>query len=150
MKASDNPRQYSSETLKAERVKTSGNAPVSRSKFGERVKWPKTIPHGESLLRGQTKELRYLIAALYSHRSTDIKDQPRYFGSPDDPDIALSCAFYAGHDLSEQEIEAGFEKNSGVFIFAILKNNHVLLNKSKRALEQNPITLDRILLQRTC
>ncbi|MDE2200733.1 MAG: hypothetical protein KGJ41_17115, partial [Rhodospirillales bacterium] len=71
------------------------------------------------------EELRCLIAALYSKRSTKIKYKPSYFGSPDNPDIALRCAFYAGHTLSEKEIEAGFEKDYDVFMFAILKNPYV-------------------------
>lgn len=115
--------------------------------------WPKEISHvlkrwGEVEVKNykgedqpgwlthlsKVDELRCLIAALYSHRSTDSKDMPRYFGSPDDPDIAWRCAFYAGHDLSVPEIEAGFDKDSDVFVFAVLKNRYVLLNKEKRAL----------------
>ncbi len=80
------------------------------------------------------EELRCLIAALYSQRSTDVKDHPGYFGSPEDSDIALRCAFYAGHDLSKNDIKAGFERDSEVFVFAILKNQYALLNKEKRSL----------------
>ena len=57
-----------------------------------------------------TEELRCLIASLYSQRSPTAKAAPRVFGSPDDKDIARRCAFYAGTDLSEKEIDAGFKK----------------------------------------
>ncbi len=90
------------------------------------------------------EELRCLIAALYSRRSTDVKELPRYFGSADDPDIALRCAFYSGHDLSEKEITAGFEKDSDVFVFAALKNLYVLLNERKRALIEGQLYGDMI------
>jgi hypothetical protein len=80
------------------------------------------------------EELRCLIASLYNRRSTSAKSGPRVFGSADDDDIARRCAFYAGADLSEKQIEAGFGRDNDVFVFAVLKNWHVLLNKTKRAL----------------
>ena len=79
-------------------------------------------------------ELRCLIASLYSRRSMSAKSGPRVFGSVDDDDIARRCAFYAGTDLSEKEIEAGFGRDKDVFVFAVLKNCSALLNKTKRAL----------------
>ena len=79
-------------------------------------------------------ELRCLIASLYSRRRTPAMSGPRVFGSADDDDIARRCAFYAGTDLSEKEIEAGFRRDKDVFVFAVLKNCYVLLNKTKRAL----------------
>ena len=79
-------------------------------------------------------ELRCLIASLYSRRSTSAKSGPRVFGSVDDDDIARRCAFYAGTNLSEKEIEAGFGRDKDVFVFAVLKNCSALLNKTKRAL----------------
>jgi hypothetical protein len=78
-----------------------------------------------------TEELRCLIASLYSQRSPTAKAAPRVFGSPDDKDIARRCAFYAGTDLSEKEIDAGFKKDKDVFVFAVLKNPYVLLHKKK-------------------
>lgn len=79
------------------------------------------------------EELRCLIASLYSRRSTSAKSGPRVFGTADDDDIARRCAFYAGTDLSEKQIEAGFGRDKDVFVFAVLKNCYVLLNSKKRA-----------------
>jgi len=79
-------------------------------------------------------ELRCLVASLYSRRSTSAKSGPRVFGSADDDDIARRCAFYAGTDLSEKEIEAGIGRDKDVFVFAVLKNCYVFLNKTKRVL----------------
>lgn len=79
------------------------------------------------------EELRCLIGALFTRKSTNVKGEPRYFGSPDDDDIALRCAFYAGCDLTEDQLEAGVARDKDVFVLAVLKNRYVFLNKSKRA-----------------
>jgi hypothetical protein len=88
------------------------------------------------------EELRCLIASLYSRRSTRTDAGPRVFGSPDDKDIARRCAFYAGTDLSEKDIETGFAKDKDVFVFAVLKNCYVFLNKKKRALIEEKLSGD--------
>jgi hypothetical protein len=71
------------------------------------------------------EELRCLIAARYSRKSTQATGA-RLFGSAGDEDAARRCAFYAGADLSEEEIDAGFAKDKDVFLFAVLKNPYVL------------------------
>ena len=48
--------------------------------------------------------------------------------------MARRCSFYAGTDLYGKEIEVGFNKDKDVFLFAVLKNCYVFLNKKKRAL----------------
>jgi hypothetical protein len=58
----------------------------------------------------------------------------------DDEDIARRCAFYAATDLSEKDIEAGFNKDKDVFVFAVLKNRSVLLNTKKRALIEEKLS----------
>jgi hypothetical protein len=79
-------------------------------------------------------EMSCLIAALYGKKSTNVKDGPRYFGSPNDEDIAMRCAFYGGSDeLSLDQLKAGFARDKDVFVFAVLKNLYVLLDKEKRA-----------------
>jgi hypothetical protein len=85
------------------------------------------------------EELRCLLAARYSRRSTSAKG-PRVFGSPNDEDIARRCAFYAGDDLSEKDIEAGFKKDADVFLFAVLKNPYVLSYAKKRALIEGQLS----------
>jgi hypothetical protein len=91
------------------------------------------------------EELPCLIASLYSRRrSSTAKSGPRVFGSPDDKDIARRCAFYAGTDLSEKEIEVGFNKDKEVFLFAVLKNCYVLLHKKKRELIEEKLSGDPI------
>jgi hypothetical protein len=86
------------------------------------------------------EELRCLIASLYSRRSTTAKSARPVFGSPDDKDIAGRCAFYAGTDLSEKDIETGFSKDKDVFMFAVLKNRYVFLNKRKRQLIEEKLS----------
>jgi hypothetical protein len=86
------------------------------------------------------EELRCLIASLYSRRSPTAKSKPPVFGSPDDKDIARRCAFYAGTDLSEKDIETGFSKDKDVFMFAVLKNRYVLFDKKKRALIEDKLS----------
>ena len=88
-------------------------------------------------------ELRCLIAARYSRRSTSAKG-PRLFGSPDDEDNARRCAFYAGADLSEKDIETGFDKDKDVFLFAVLKNPYVLSYTTKRTLIEDRLSGDFI------
>jgi hypothetical protein len=78
------------------------------------------------------EELRCLIASRYSRRSTQATGA-RLFGSAGDEDVARRCAFYAGADLSEKEINAGFAKDKDVFLFAALKNPYVLRHPKKRA-----------------
>jgi hypothetical protein len=79
-------------------------------------------------------ELRCLIAAVFTRRSTSVKGAAASFGSPGDTDIALRCAFYAGDDLTEKDIKVGFDKDKDVFVFAVLKNRYILLHPKKRAL----------------
>jgi hypothetical protein len=86
------------------------------------------------------EELRCLIASLYSRRSSTAKSGPRVFGSPDDKDVARRCAFYAGTDLSEKEIQVGFNKDKDVFVFAVLKNCYVWFHREKRALIEGQLS----------
>jgi len=86
------------------------------------------------------EELRCLIASLYSRRSSTAKSGARVFGAPDDKDIARRCAFYAGTDLSEKDIGAGFSRDKDVFLFAVLKNTYVLLHEKKRALIEKQLS----------
>jgi hypothetical protein len=86
------------------------------------------------------EELRCLVASLYSRRSTSAKSGPRVFGSRNDKDIARRCAFYAGTNLSEKDIQTGFDKDKDVFVFAVVKNCYVLLDKKKRALIEEKLS----------
>jgi hypothetical protein len=85
------------------------------------------------------EEMRCLIAALYGRKNTSVKDGPKHFGSPNDKDIAMRCAFYGGEDLSLNQLKAGFERDKDVFVFAALKNRLLLLNKEKRAFIESQI-----------
>ena len=86
------------------------------------------------------EELRCLIASLYSRRRSTAKSGPGVFGSPDDNDIARRCAFYAGTNLSEKQIEAGFKKDEDLFVFAVLKNPYVLQLTKNRALIEGQLS----------
>ena len=106
---------------------------LKNSKGEEEEGWSTHLPLKE--------ELRCLIASLYSRRSTrTAKTGARVFGLPDDKDIARRCAFYAGTDLPEKEIEVGFSRDKDVFLFAVLKNTYVLLNKKKRTLIEGKLS----------
>ena len=89
------------------------------------------------------EELRCLIAARYSRRSTQATGA-RLFGSAGDEDVARRCAFYAGSDLSENEINAGFAKDKDVVLFAVLKNPYVLRYPKKRAAIEEHLSGDFI------
>jgi hypothetical protein len=111
-----------------------GTAELKNYKGEDEDGWSTHLPLRE--------ELRCLIASLYSRRSTTANSGPRVFGSADDKDIARRCAFYAGTELSEKDIEKGFDKDKDVFVFAVLKNCYVLLNRKKRALIEEKLPGD--------
>lgn len=111
-----------------------GNVELKDYKGEDEEGWSTHLPLRE--------ELRCLVNSLYSRRSTRTNSGPHVFGSPNDEDIARRCAFYAGADLSEKDIEAGFAKDKDVFVFAVLKNCYVFLNTKKRALIEEKLSGD--------
>jgi hypothetical protein len=96
----------------------------------------------------ETQELRCLIAALYCHRDPETEKELGPFGSPDDPDVALRCAFYAEHDLSEAEMKAGYKKDQEIFLYAVLKHKYLLeFYADKRALIEDYLGRESVLLR---
>ena len=76
-------------------------------------------------------EFRCLIAALYGKR-LDKAFIP--IGGPDDPDIALRCAFYGNELLTEDQMRAYYERDDdNAFVFAALFNDDLYLKPSCRA-----------------
>jgi hypothetical protein len=81
-------------------------------------------------------ELRCLIAAQYGGLFRDGNIVP--YGNPQAADIAVRCAFYGNAHLNTAQMQAGFERDRNVFVFAALFNNHVFLRPElRRLLEEN-------------
>jgi hypothetical protein len=82
------------------------------------------------------QELRCLIGAQYGGLYAD--GTIRSFGSPTATDVAIRCAWYGNAQLNAAQMQAGFERDRNVFVFAALFNNHVLLRPELRKfLEEN-------------
>jgi hypothetical protein len=94
---------------------------------------------GRSTHLSLTEELTCLIGALYEHRTTSQKNKPPLFGTAEDKDIALRCAFYGCAEMSEKEITAGYQRDKDVFVFAAIKNTLLYLSAKTRALLENYI-----------
>jgi len=107
-------------------------AEVKNYKGEETEGWSTHLPLKE--------ELACLMGALYGHRTTSQKDKPRLFGTANDNDIALRCAYYRCATLNEKEVIAGFAKDKDVFLFAALRNDGLYLNKKTRPLLENYIS----------
>lgn len=66
-------------------------------------------------------EFRCLVGALYGRR-LDAKQGIISIGGPDDPDIALRCAYYGNATLTRNEMETGHERDGKAFTLAALSN----------------------------
>ena len=87
------------------------------------------------------EEFRCLIGALYGRGYANGKSID--FGSPDSPDVALRCAYYANANLKAKDMKAFYEKDKGVYVFAALYNSAIYTSSSLRKLfEEEHLTSD--------
>lgn len=77
----------------------------------------------------QRQELRCLIGALYGR---SYKQQVKVQGTANDEDVARRCAFYGNGKLDVKEVDAGYERDKGVFVFAATLNDDMLHNRKTR------------------
>lgn len=77
----------------------------------------------------QRQELRCLIGALYGR---SYKKQVKVHGTAEDEDVARRCAFYGNGKLDVQDIDAGYERDKGVFVFGAIFNDDMLHNRKTR------------------
>jgi hypothetical protein len=61
-----------------------------------------------------------LIASLCGRVNEDKK--PTVLGSPDDPDQVMRCCYYGRTILEGKELQAAFDRDEEVFIFATMQN----------------------------
>jgi hypothetical protein len=89
----------------------------------------------------KTDAFRCLLAALYGmhyprylHGGED-RFNSRILGSADSPDVVLRCAYYGrAWRPTEQEMRDGFARDKGAYLLAILRNDSVLREPSRRRL----------------
>jgi hypothetical protein len=79
-----------------------------------------------------TQELRCYIAALYGRGFANSYSVQ--FGSPTAKDIALRCAYYARGSLTKKDMEAGYERDKDVYLFAASFNSSIITNRKLRQL----------------
>ena len=80
------------------------------------------------------EEFRCLVAALYGRWWE--KGKSATLGDHTSEDVVVRCAFYgnaASNELAPKTVQAAVTRDSGVFSFAALWNNSVLLDKGLRA-----------------
>jgi hypothetical protein len=77
-------------------------------------------------------EFRCLLAALYGKSRRN--DKYDILGKPNDADVAARCAYYGKADLDQKAMKKGYHKDSDVFTFAVLFNDHVLRSVHLRKL----------------
>lgn len=77
----------------------------------------------------QRQELRCLIGALYGR---SYKKQFKVHGKAEDEDVARRCAFYGNGKLDVKDIDAGYERDKGIFVFGAIFNDDILCNRKAR------------------
>jgi hypothetical protein len=78
-------------------------------------------------------EFRCLIAALYGEGLRE-KEGIVIHGFANASDVALRCAYYGNAELTAKDMKEGHERDRGVFVFAVLFNDHVYLASPLRKL----------------
>jgi hypothetical protein len=77
-------------------------------------------------------EFRCLIAALYGRTWSNNKSAVQ--GSPSSRDVAMRCAYYGNAELSASAMKAGFARDRGVYVFAVMYNDNLFSNHKLRKL----------------
>jgi hypothetical protein len=77
-------------------------------------------------------EFRCLIAALYG--CTWSNNTLAVQGSPSAKDVAMRCAYYGNAELSARQMKRGYERDRGVYVFAMMYNNNLFSNSKLRKL----------------
>ena len=81
-------------------------------------------------------EFRCLVASLYGRTYSEGKSSVS--GSPTDTDVARRCAYYGNADLTAKEMQAAYERDKEVFVFAAINNGGVFGNNTlRKTLEEN-------------
>jgi hypothetical protein len=75
-------------------------------------------------------EFRCLIAALYGR--TFSNNRLTVQGSPSAADVAMRCAYYGNAELSARQMKAGFARDWGVYLFAVMYNDNLFSNHKLR------------------
>ena len=94
------------------------------------------------------EEFRCLIASLFgriyggTNKGVSITNQNddsfHLLGTRDAEEIALRCIYYGKANMTLPEMEAAYEQDSDVFVYAALNNTQLFHDKSKRCfIEQN-------------
>jgi hypothetical protein len=79
-------------------------------------------------------EFRCLIGSLYGRRLLKTKPpSSEVMGNPDDQDVAKRCVYYGNAEMTLPEMESGYSKDYGTFIFSALRNDNVFLKTKQRA-----------------
>jgi hypothetical protein len=68
-------------------------------------------------------EFRCLIAALYGRTYSDQKFAVQ--GRPSSADVAMRCAYYGNAELSVRAMKAGYARERGVYLFAVMYNDNL-------------------------
>src|SRR5262249_55882001 len=77
-------------------------------------------------------EFRCLIAALYGRAI--IENKFVVLGSKDASDVALRCAYYGKGEITEADMNEGYERDKDAFVFAVLFNDRVYYHPELRNL----------------
>jgi hypothetical protein len=75
-------------------------------------------------------EFRCLVAALYGR--TFSNNQITVQGSPSAADVAMRCAYYGNAELSARQMKAGYDRDKGVYVFAVMYNDNLFRNHKLR------------------
>ncbi len=75
-------------------------------------------------------EFRCLVASLYGRTYSEGKSSVS--GSPSDTDVARRCAYYGNADLTAKDMQAGYERDKEVFVFAAINNGGILVKSALR------------------
>jgi hypothetical protein len=81
---------------------------------------------------GLKDEFRCLIAALYGRGFSQSKTI--LHGTANASDIALRCAFYGKAELTKKDMEAGYKRDSGVYVLAAIFNERIYALSALRKL----------------
>lgn len=87
-------------------------------------------------------EFRCLIAAMYGrhyYRGKDDEFTSSILGKPDSPDVVLRCAYYGNAQLTEKEMEDGFDGDEDVYLLAVLCNDSVYYKSPLRKLLEDKL-----------
>jgi hypothetical protein len=81
---------------------------------------------------GLKDEFRCLIAALYGRRLSK-------HGSANAPDVTVRCQFYGKGALTKKDMEAGYERDGGVYLLGAIFNEHIYSHSDLRKLLEDQV-----------